>query len=1582
MTADLDTRRIRSSTPAELRDYYSQTLKDAPVGEITTQLLQAVERGSIPPITFAPWLGVAKSPSVIREALTQNVSVLIRKYAIKQLRKALCSSRWRETWEGIGGTTGLLDIFADLSVVEVRSACTAIGSCGRGADLVQKRELFTQFFKALHPDRFPDAPHETKDRRALGRFYANLIPACSADLVGEAVGSGFKGTWKDARGKHLVRYYPEYMQEQLLQSLNAEQSSSIDISMLQSLLHHYPPAKSTVTGFSGSMDFSLKVLESLSNSTRRVVEDGIFINQLVNPLLRRAIKNHTDWTITQRIVDLTMQYLDIYPSIGCHVTCFQGDLLHQIAFCWSQQPSLFEQQLRRLCSHPVFGTTGKTEIGDWDDVLTGIPPKQSYPLLRLCYQASTSLDLDSDEDLARTKGSIDHSFFSNMSPEDSLRLLHRLRRVRGDANLIYLNHNDSIFSLPSTFEGFSGDPNIIHIWLLNLNNKREEAKTMANDYIDMRKKKAAVASQPEQRAFFAKSALFATLATGSLQMLQRTLEWTKRFLRDLFVIREIYLRGYPEEGIRVLSGIPESINETLSLTELQERVSAANSILQGMFDTACEALGEPSFSAYDWNGVFELFYQVVKLRIDLTPLVKKHFKTSDQEVLTYLWADTIPMIIAIEEKAQKDGYERLGANHFSGIVAYNKSFTYELESCDVSTYAFLDSLARARDELWCKLRPLTHPATVSLPHPFPRGLPVQYLTAPWILNVEDLSNVAPYISSRIRRTVFPNPETALQPVPMDKDSQQAIGMFVDSYQHALQLYIPKDRDRIERQSRVKKAWDHAIGPLSSKRMAEDEAIRFWSDKKPRLMDDWPPKGSMSAIKKPWPSIPDDDGSGEPCEWNPFASRPDFPSRELGELTYMDFSVAISRNSTSRPPVNLPVVSQAEVPAYKEEPRHIWSKTRNMGEGGVLSALLYLDAKYVSDDRLLATPFPSAADTRYPSLFLDDDFLTAEEPNQYTAARDMSGHLDKVPPPLLAQSSRNLNKALDTFHANSVTEINANPHEVAMELLARLGESDRPGLAMQSVVRTVLDRPESSSWHRKLLKPSFLRRLPATQAESCIEAFTDGLVSMLRTKDRTRKNSGSEKVASTDKSHVKVTTRKMLAQILQNLDLIGTDYALSVLRTLSKMDTHVDVRLNIIKSLLVLLGSGSQKQSREALTLLGSFVPLAGALDERAPLNEARWVKCEQDLSLPELQPGISGTTSSDSPILVALVEYLRDEKIATSGIQSFVDQIIMPILQNLRDQTARWAALFLRKYGLEDTLLGDFSIPSIPRDPSVNRTLLSMEDGKMSYIPRTVLEEYVTYMSFRAALPASIRAMNERLAADPALRSLPEVETWMRLYGQTLDVEGDFDILGLLDQTSDSSNDGAITPKLIEQQFSKLFTTVLWNDTPTYTKLTKGLCRRLLHGHYLGKTWWIPYGKPILEAMVSHVDTSRTREWGRDPARKPSVLPDTFPWRLLLLDYPWPSHDEKQATQEEKCRIFADQLVAVVDKMSSTSIYHMHLDSLSTYLATDIVSSTGSHRAEKQLGKFTYHYDTHDLLHDALSNNRILTAIYVGDVIS
>jgi hypothetical protein len=334
MTQSLDTRRIRASTSAELRDYYEQLLDKATINEITTQLLQAVEKGSIPPLTFAPWLGVSKSPATIREALRQNISVLIRKFAIKQLRNALSSSRWKETWEGVGGVAGMLEIFADFSVLEVRDACKAIGGCGKGNDMMAKRESFTDLFKGLYPDYFPDARHKTKHRRPLARYYRLLMPACSEKLVNEAVASGLEGTWKQAREKDLLRYHPDIIRKELLRFLASDKEQQPIPLSDPDLLTRFPSATSARRGFSASMEFSLTVLRQSVKSERCVVEDDFFINELVRPLLVRAIRKRADWEAIKEIVDLIMQYLEAHPSTGKEITTDKRDVFHLVAVCW------------------------------------------------------------------------------------------------------------------------------------------------------------------------------------------------------------------------------------------------------------------------------------------------------------------------------------------------------------------------------------------------------------------------------------------------------------------------------------------------------------------------------------------------------------------------------------------------------------------------------------------------------------------------------------------------------------------------------------------------------------------------------------------------------------------------------------------------------------------------------------------------------------------------------------------------------------------------------------------------------------------------------------------------------------------------------------------------------------------------------------------------------------------------------------------------------------------------------------------------------------------------------------------------
>jgi len=1555
MTVTFDTRRIRSSTKAELRNYYKQLLSDASAEIITTQLLAAVERGSIPPSTFAPWLDVSRSPAAVREALTQNKSVQIRNLGIMQLRKTLSSSQWQEGWNGVGGVAGMLDIFADLSVLEVREACKAIGSCGKGDDLQQKRRQFTELFKGLQPGLYSDVLHQTRDRRLLEKHYRYLIPACSEELIKSVVAEGTQEGWKEAHGKYLLKYHRKTLQREFLRLLSSEEKPSIDKKLLADLLHLYPTTKADIRGFSESMVFSLDLLKTLVASGCHGVEDDFFVSQLAGPLLGRAIKKHADWKKIQEIVDLTVLYFQIHPSAGRKVTTAEGGISHQVAVCWSHKPDLFENHLQKLLSHPVFGTSRKDQLRDWESFLVGVPTKRAYALLRLCYQASTTFDLDIDTDLAKTKGPLSARLLSSLTHEEALSLFTRLREMRG--------YTEAFLVPCHTVSYLGGDFELHYIWLLSRNKFNDKAEEIAETYINARRRKAALAAQPEQRVFYANSVLAAAVASGCLERLKEALEWIKRFIRDPLVFREIYSKWHTCGAVRLLSGIPEVIDSTFDLSQLLPRVKLANSILVNIFDMGCEALLEPSFPARAWTSILGIFHDVVNERMKCTPILKRQLNALDTEVYSCLWEDTIEVVLAVEEKANKEDYKDLHANFLRGLLASPYPSKIDIEIADATSYQFVNNLAQARNELWRRIRSSAYPAVTTLPEPLPQGLPIQYLTAPWNFISQDSLERIPYVASRVHDVLFPNPVMVLQAAPADEEFREAIAICVDSYDCALELYIPKGCSKAQRLERVKRVWDYATGPLSRGRMTESEALRFWEYAAPENMKEWPITDRLNRTDEIWPLVPEGNNQDEPCEWNPFTSRrSDEPERDFREITYLDLSLAVSNGNYKSTVHDRMEIETSRVAGRITDLTSIWGPSRNIGEGGVLSALLYIDAKYVKHNRLLAKPFLSNTDIRYPALYLDDDFLTSEIPDPSSAARNIRGHLGAIPPALLEQLAHSLIETLDATDSNTATYRTL--HQVAMNLVIRLGESDRPSLAIPLAIRTIVDRPRSSSWHRQLLKKGLLQRLSASEARSCIDAFANKIMDIIESNEISDETTESQD----NKPYVKITTIKLLIQLLEELEYFGADYTLSKLLALSKTNCHIDVRLRIIKSVLSLPTLDSPQYWDQMLNLLESVVPLAGALDERAPMNEAKWIQMEQDLSLPELSKR-SGKSDAEKPILGALFIYFLRGQNNDGRLRQYFDRIIFPIIQILKAQTARWTRLFLRKYASAQEAQETMQFPCVPLDQRLYFRILSAHGNRFHHIPRFILEEYTTWLHFNISPPESIKALNERLRADKALSSLVEVQIWLQLYGRGINATPD-NFLSLLNHAKD---DTTITPRFIQEQFLNLFTVVMWNDTPAYTKVTTTLGGKILSPRSLTEPWWAASGKPIVEAMVAYVESLRTREWERDPDRTPFVLPDTFPWRLLTLDYPLSSRNDTTIDCELKSEAFAKQLATIVDEMSGLGVYHHHFNDLRTYLTL----STSFRKVQNDFGRSSCDYDP---LHDELANNRILTATYLGDL--
>ncbi|KAH7091347.1 hypothetical protein FB567DRAFT_518470 [Paraphoma chrysanthemicola] len=1572
MATSLSTHHIRRCKRRELCDYFKTLPYQDRADEVTQQLLQAIERGSITPATFATWLGVSKSVNALVQALRQRFSVIVRKDAVKHLGKSFRSPRWKIVWDGLGGTSGLLNVFSQLSVHEVREACKALGRCGKGSDFLEKRKVITELFLGLQPSEFPKAPFKSTDKRPLAKHYRHLLPSCDEELVARVLSGDLSGRWQSLKDDYWMRYHPELMRREQFRSLRTDPTASIDEKQLGDLVNQYPKGTGVIPGFSASMDFALSILQGLVERDAPHLDDYFVINTLARPLLHRALKKNNVWRNIEEIVTAIMQYLEKHPLAGKEFGTTEGDVLHLVASCWSHRPDVFEGTLRKLCSHPVYGTSKHNELTDWDDFLSGIRPSRRYALLRICFQESTGLDIDDNNDLRKVEGKLSDDLLNRLSAEESLKLVRHMRAVRVDDNVIHVWRANTILNIMSTFGGTHADCDLYETILQNQAGRQEEAIMLAAGRLDARKRQAKSASKPEERTFYAQSALYFAVASGSPALYQETLRWADRFSRDPLVFRELYPQhpqSYPREVIRMLSGVPENYEGSGDMANIRKRVQLCNDILVGMFDTACQALREPSFNVQNWHSTLEIFQLVVKERIKQSKKLRKTLSATDEQVYSVLWDHTIEMLIAVEEKANRDEYERLGANTVLGLLEYTRNTEVTFDTQEWSTYKFINNLARRRDILWQKLRPTVHPAVLSLPKPLPRGLAIQHLVPSWAPIVPNLEELAPFIASRVRSAVFPEPNEILQSAPLDEESTAAIGVFVDSYHDAIQLFIPKSCDDAERGRRAKKAWSYAMGPLSRDRMSEKEAHRFWNKAFPEAIQNQLDFAVTPTKDRCWPLLPEVDDPAEPRDWNPFASgRPNEQSRSLGSITCLDLSLAVNNYTPYEATIQsrLRGLPDPDVPADQVETRKIWNSNRNLGEGGVLSALLYLELKFgAAHGRLLGTPFPSEEDARYPSLYLDPEF-DGEELNHFTAARCIEGHLDLVPPQLLRQSARNMMVALEASKEGDAT----GELELALTLLVRLAESDRPGLAHDLALQTVLGRQTASSWHRKLLKSSWFRRLSAKEAQACFSAFADAVLERIETSSSNEtEKEGEDLVQNLDddappkQTFVKVTTIKMLAQLLQGTEFVGEDIAFSVLSKLLQRASHVDVRINAIKGLLSMLETSSKELAEEILVVLKSVIAESASLGRALPSDNSG----EEDINVKE-----------SSPVLSFFIDHYQRSSSNSEHFRTFVSSILLPALEHRTTLTKEWSTRFLKKYGYEGD---DLILPIEPRDAGNILKILRVETDKTCFLPYSLVERHVNYSVFKLAPPDPVTEFNNKLRNDRSLRSKSEVQTWLLTYGEKndrCDHSSIFNILHLLDNPSKLSDHTGITPKFIHEQFLRLFTTVVQADAPTYSHFGR-IFAALLNGTYLSKPWWPEHGKPIVEAMIEHVDSLRTRQWERDPNRKPAVLPDTFPWRLLLLDFPWPKRDDTDEKRETKCKQFAKALAATIDGMSG-GIYHLKLAQLKTYLALDPISSSADRSVEKKIGHYTIYTERRDVLRDMLILNRILIAIYLGDI--
>lgn len=1476
---------------------------------ISVHLLSAIEQQAIVPLVFQIFLTAVEISPLIG-ALTQEHSKHVRYIAIREFGRRFRSARWHLAWQEVGGTPGLLTLLAQMSVIEVKHFCKAIGHCSRQTEIGkgERQERVQELLQSLLPGVYPDILYKTTDERPLHRRYAQLIPACSSQFVDSLLCKDSHLLQDSLPTKSILKHHPETLRRLALDTivckspLNGSAANRFLEQYLPSLLQSVPTLPGTEPGFSASMSFSTTVLQQLV-SQEMVICLRNLSGELLNPLLRRLRVHKVDQHRVRNVLEHAVQYYERHRDTAKReLSLDRAGVIFDVATYWSEAPAIFETQLVRLVEtcrpadplelYRPFSNlfSGSVEYRSRVCILGAVKSSAKYDLFRLLCRHFLRHDIESDRALQDTQIRIWPSYvFLEVDQKHGLALLQRLICARPDGDFLERDDGISILSQAPTPDRSHGDPRLL---LTILQRDTADGLTNAQSTVEELKLKAATSRDHDDRAFFAKSTVLYAIASGSLEIYHTVVLWLRRFLGDFKVVKTVNAMAAcnTKEGILLLSGIPDRL-DGIGTQDIREYILRSNTILMDILESAVMSLRQPSFLSADWTYPLALIRHVVMIRVSQAGKLKRCHKLSEDDLFGVVWAPTLEMLVAAEKVGIVSEHAGLSFGSPNGPLTFAwTGGKQKVKPGLPSTYRFLDHMAKTRDELWRRHRPTQYPAVAALQPPFPQGLPIQCLTGqPYDLASDAAASHTPFLAERAKNVVMIDRDLALGKAPVEEEMRTAIGRFVDHFDTALALYVLQQPEGKEREAAISRASSHALNELSRGRLSGDEAQLFWRrvfKETLRSNLNIPPLTDPRSLE-PSPIIPTDTEPLKPTEWNPDGlATQAIESRRL-EPTAIDCLLYAPVNIGGRSQQTL-VVPDSKTVGASSPSMWDWGRLAKpqkvpipIREAMIIAALLFESSKIGSLSRLLASPFPSNDDVRYPTMFLDEDFLQASDKKHAQPTNMLLHFLTLVPPTLLHDLT---NAALDKLWGSTPTDKDiANKTTRAYQLLKALCGSDRPQLAIDLVLRSILERPEDSSWHRQLLGKSLVRNLSNNQTQALLSSFALSICEKLASQNRTqeRKSKDSDK---TTKPLVKVTTVKFLAQFLDDADFVSPGFSVDILSMLFDKATHIDIRTAVVDSVIGRLaqcGDSSGHLITRLLSALEATVPIIGSLNERNPPQESHWTEAEQKRKLPKVYS--DGRGECLPPILNTIANALMYRRISSTEHRRFlIDRVLIPGINRSKSENARWVSLFLSKHAKQQK-----QPPSFPVKPEV---LAQIVECCYNELPSSALDLYHQYFLTITAPTNEIAAFTTKIKDSVSLRDSNEGKHWLSLFTRKQDFS--YNVLPRLitfpwkpSQLPENGTELAHVQDLVFEQA----TTLLHVHDVNFTHWTDYLAVLEPPTHYQhqdNKNAWVENCKPVLSRIITHIESIRTPEWQRDPNRHPAILPDTFWTKLWLLPYP------------------------------------------------------------------------------------------------
>ncbi|OJJ38285.1 hypothetical protein ASPWEDRAFT_35910 [Aspergillus wentii DTO 134E9] len=1495
------------------------------VNAINEVLVDAVYREAIPSPIYAIWLLIAcrRSPQLLVKALQDRTSNGVRAAGISALFPIFRSAGWKSRgWNVLGGATGVKNILDGLSVQEKKSLCKAITLPHKN---VQHRDAITSCVEEL--------------LRLLPQYVRNqllwLYPVCSSEFLHEllpvtkvtrswwflhraaplhtdlfrriAVGSAsapvdVRETIMKSSFKPLVRsstpYTPVYVKDA---PSNLPPGLLFYLDLNQALeTEQLPEDRSNEED--SSFDFIDDILGLCSNS--KIPFDDILV--IFKKVLPRYLAGSTYWvdgSFTKEIVsswsvakfgsisdnaEPSMKSLSSASHPSRPSARHIDDLESLIAQCIHQ--STERKRVDALYSTP-YRTMGAVKtrfdlLMASKAVLDIVCPEARLPFLTLLCSHSKLLnfDLNSSPPSEREVKLLPIWHFDildTLPATDSERLFCRsLAILGGDEFISVIPNLNDLYSW-----GLDRDAQSLLKIKWAAESPAETDYAFTHKIINETKKESEKGRESSDR--LTKAALVVKMArsSSSLDIFSDVVEWSKRYIRDheTFVqLMDDHIFQSETASVLSCSKFPTS-RQPKSLSELRGAVEKAHKTVKLLLEILQLSMHEPLdfYAATMHTDTF--FVHLVAQRVIGVQTYRKAGLGNEAELSEFLLESLIPIILNYEQAAlpgDKDFYwdSERGLITWLDDVGSLESRPYVLR--------FLDQLAQQRDAMWQEERKREHPEIATQGEGWVKGLDISCLlpSERWAEFVWANPEAAPFVSARFKEVLYGAPDVMLTVVPEDDDPEYR---KVDSLETAIELFLLGGNTK-DKQDRFMSVWKHYADILqpSSQNFV---IFRDWMVALANRAGLYQAARIIRPLRLPAPTYWNDSES----TWNP---RPNVESEDSEDVPKMVLHYRMDPSDPSpdslRDSRDDPLATWTLKTDASSQPPLIHTLSLETRETLVISAVLFLQT--LADNKaILETPFPSEGPPRYPRISLDDEFVESvndsdEEDAVKSATKLLKSTANTVPAHILRNLAVSL---LDTLAELPKTSDRYGIVQTAtFEVIKILPYTDRPDLAVDVALRVIENFPEQSSYHRQLRLLSLGERLAPEVAERFVNQFLSIIQNAYK--------SGGEEEKS--RSKVKITTVKMLAQLIPDADFISPATGLHTLKTLFTTVEHESVRIEGMRGVLQII---SRTDDDEVYRYFSAAAVVSGT-NEGNETTPTDWDVAEKGGDLPTV------SRWTDRPLLkIFLIE--ASSLLPVHRRTDYTQNVLIPLLQKSTKQHTRWMNLFLArmKVTLDQTDVINFG-PSVPDMP--NTIFKQWKD----HLPQSYLSEHRAWAMGYLKYSTLDRITKSFSEINNGWRETNAGQHWLEFMSSRSNARPLSSLDEAFKQAIKGKATGELTAKALGDEYIQRAAIIARNPFTVITKpnrscvsvklIIDGLSSLCSHR----TTSPDDQAQQMLEAIVSDIESLRTENWQSSPAttRNPVILPSQLQLQTLVLPT-----TPKPMTKEQRAKFINGVLPLVKD---------------------------------------------------------------------